>query len=498
MGSQHSLFINNGFRTWHWLLLGTAGLALAWGGVLGWLVYDNGRLEHGLRVQGVEVGGLTPAAAGAKVGRTVQAQLPQQLTLAHGARRWRIEAAQLGLKAHVQEAVETAYRLTRPASRLLRPAARLKTWRERPDLPVGLSFDEDRVRAVLRDVAEEIDRPPVSARIQMVGEDLRVEREVSGRRLDVEANVAQLLRQTHLPLPDHLALEVAQVPAAVAAKDLRSLDTVLASYTTDLADGYYGLIRRNRAHNVNLALSKFNGWVLAPGEVFSFNALVGPRDRENGYKTAPIFLRIDGRNEVQDRTGGGICQIATTLYNAALLANLRVLERQSHSKVVHYAPPGRDATVYYGLTDLKFRNTLAHPVAIWGEVEHYRLTVKILGSREDDVEVELVPATWTSSKGRHAALTRVVKRDGRVIKRERLSSSFYPFPPKPRPAPLATRVAQKPGSKAPADEGAAAPAPPGPLTSAPSPPRDVAPSPGPETLSRPPGSPPSPEPTSAP
>lgn len=490
----------NVFKTRRLLFLGAAGLVLTWGGVLGWLVYDNGRLEHGLRVQGVEVGGLTPEAARAKVGRAVQAQRPEQLTLAYGARAWRIEAAQLGLRAHVQEAVESAYQLTRPASRLLRPAARLKTWRERPDLPVKWSYDEGRVRAALRGLAEAIDRPPVSARIQMVGEDIRIEREVSGRRLDVEANVAQLLRPTQWPLPDRLELEVARVPASVTARDLRSLDTVLASYTTDLADGYYGLIRRNRTHNVKLALRKFNGWVLAPGEVFSFNDLVGPRDRENGYKTAPIFLRIDGQHEVRDRTGGGICQIATTLYNAALLANLRVLERQSHSQVVHYAPPGRDATVYYGLTDLKFRNTLSHPVAIWGEVVNYRLTIKILGSREDDTEVELVPSTWTSPKGRHASLTRVVRRDGRVLKRERLSSSFYPFPPKPKPAEAATRVAQKPRSESSADDGAAALSSPGPPALAPSPPRDAAasPVPGPEAPSRPPGPSSSPEPTSAP
>lgn len=135
--------------------------------------------------------------------------------------------------------------------------------------------------------------------------------------------------------------------------------TLLGSYYTALINSPAG-----RTNNIRLSAGNINGTILEPGAVFSFNRTVGRRTIEAGYKEAPIFVGQEIENEV----GGGICQTATTMYNAALESGMQVIERHTHSMPVKYAPPGRDATVYWGVADLKFKNTLDRPVQILAEV----------------------------------------------------------------------------------------------------------------------------------
>jgi len=115
-----------------------------------------------------------------------------------------------------------------------------------------------------------------------------------------------------------------------------------------------------RYKNIQMACRSVNNTIVWPGQEFSFNHSTGPRTAEQGYLPAPIIL--GGDLEMGD--GGGVCQAASTLYNAAMQARLRVTERHAHSKPVHYVPSGKDATVSYGDQDLRFVNTRSGPVII--------------------------------------------------------------------------------------------------------------------------------------
>ena len=215
---------------------------------------------------------------------------------------------------------------------------------------------------------------------------------------------------------------------------------MLGAYSTP-----YKSYMRDRTHNLKLATDILNETVVMPGERFSLNEVIGPRLTERGYRDAPIF--VDG--EVEPSTGGGVCQVATTTYNAALLANLRIAERHHHSRPVDYAPTGRDATVYWGQYDLKFVNSLGHPILILAHLADSRVHVKILGSRDDDYEVELyrtglsripherkevpdpeleVGKTKVEKPGRdgwRVTVHRRVERNGEVVKDERMHTDYY-------------------------------------------------------------------------
>ena len=130
---------------------------------------------------------------------------------------------------------------------------------------------------------------------------------------------------------------------------------LLSSFPT-----YYSTSDRDRTTNLILAANKINGTVVMPGEVFSYNQVVGERTIAAGYKEAPIYVN----GEVVDGLGGGICQVTSTLYNAVVLANLEIVERSNHQFVPSYVKASRDATVVYGSIDFKFKNNRNYPIKI--------------------------------------------------------------------------------------------------------------------------------------
>lgn len=129
----------------------------------------------------------------------------------------------------------------------------------------------------------------------------------------------------------------------------------------------------NRVHNIKTAAKKLNHTVIEPGKVFSFNKTIGARTSSRGYKKASILVN----GEKKTGTGGGICQISSTLYNVAFNADMEILERHDHSIEVPYVPKGKDAAVVYNAKDFRFKNIKDYPVEIF-------ITVT-----EDEVQVTL-------------------------------------------------------------------------------------------------------------
>jgi len=185
--------------------------------------------------------------------------------------------------------------------------------------------------------------------------------------------------------------EVYEIPAVITMPEVTSkmledkyVNKIIASYSTSL-----GGSTANRIANVALAASKIDGFVLNPGKRFSYNDVVGPRTAATGFKSAHVYVG----NQVVDGIGGGICQVSTTLYNAVIMADLKIVNRRNHSMPVGYAPLGRDATVSYGTIDFVFENDKSYPVSVKAKVEGMTLTVSIVGTSDMDYTVEFVSET---------------------------------------------------------------------------------------------------------
>ena len=154
--------------------------------------------------------------------------------------------------------------------------------------------------------------------------------------------------------------------------------TVIGEYKTT------GLGSVGRTTNITLACEAVNGTILNPGETFSFNDVVGKRTLERGFQYAGAYA---GGKSVQE-VGGGICQVSTTIYNAALLANLEIVTRSEHCYPSAYCPLGLDATVSWGGPEFRFRNNTEYPIRIDAKVEDGWCIVQLIGT-DDGVHVEM-------------------------------------------------------------------------------------------------------------
>ena len=181
------------------------------------------------------------------------------------------------------------------------------------------------------------------------------------------------------PTPEEAAVESPETlePSAETSEEGMEL---IASYQAISQSA-----NENRVENIRLATEAINGIVIEPGEIFSFNDIVGDTEHDERYLMAPIISddqTIDGR-------GGGICQVSTALYIAALKADLDVIERHAHTLVSDYSPVGLDATLAYGLLDLKLQNNSAYPMKIEARALGQSVEVAIYGhSLPDNVSVD--------------------------------------------------------------------------------------------------------------
>lgn len=166
----------------------------------------------------------------------------------------------------------------------------------------------------------------------------------------------------------------------VWAVALPSAEHEIGSYMTGLRGRTLSQI-----HNVALSARQINNTVLMPGQTFSFCRAVGSWTADRGYKKAPVSY--DG--ELVRSWGGGVCQTSTTLYNAALLAGLQIIERNRHHWPAKYAPLGRDAAVAYEDIDLCFRNNLPEPVRIVCAIEGDELVCKIMSAYQPKYQVNV-------------------------------------------------------------------------------------------------------------
>ena len=152
-------------------------------------------------------------------------------------------------------------------------------------------------------------------------------------------------------------------------KEIVYTETEIASFTTTLYDN-----DENRIFNITKACEILNNTEIKTGEEFSFNSTIGPMGTGNGYKLAKGF---DSNGKLIDVPAGGMCQVSSTLYNVALIANLEITERHAHSRRVAYVPVDKDATIYYPDLDLKFINNTPNDLRITAQNDNYTVTIKL-------------------------------------------------------------------------------------------------------------------------
>jgi vancomycin resistance protein YoaR len=225
-------------------------------------------------------------------------------------------------------------------------------------------------------LAKRVDRSPVDADWAIGKSGIRVIPDQPGYLLDVPRSAKAVLRAALVTAPEpdlrsaNLAVERVTADRTTAEATAMDIKGLVASYQT-----FYGG-DPNRIHNVQLVSHLVDKHVIAPDETFSFNGATGARTEDKGFLEAPVIIN----GELKTGLGGGVCQVSTTVFNAAYEAGLPIVSRTNHALYISHYPQGRDATVNYPDTDLKFTNDTGHWLLLRTWVGSSSLTVALYGT----------------------------------------------------------------------------------------------------------------------
>ena len=214
-----------------------------------------------------------------------------------------------------------------------------------------------------------------------------------------------------------LPLVLKKHAAKVTAADLKGITGRIGHFEKAFNAGNV-----KRAHNIWVAVAVLNGKIVKPGETFSLNETLGERTHEHGYLTANVIA--DGK--LTAGIGGGVSQVTGVLFNAVLLSGLTVVAYGSHSHPVAYLPVGRDATLAWNHIDFKFKNNTHAPVYIAYSASGDKASATLYGAKVSGRKIGLaVAAKKLNDRHITATLYRIVKRNGKVVAKEKIGVSDY-------------------------------------------------------------------------
>lgn len=412
---------------------------------------------HGVYVDGVSLGGMTRSQAENALQQHM-AQSSQKLGIDvqvdHYA--WRITESDIPFQRNISAVLDKAYAIGRQNSTQTlsgnttpleyRYQHRMRAAQSGAYFYTEVTYDKGHVRNFVENVASYVNRSAVDSQIATFDFATRTftfTDEAQGAQLDSERlyeSIVSLLDSGNFNAAINLETQV--LTPNVTKVELMNSFSLISSFSTETTSD------ANRNNNIDLACRAVSGTVLMPGSSFSFNQATGQRTREKGYLPAAA---IAGGTTI-DEVGGGVCQVSSTLFNAAAMANMTITNRSPHTWPSNYVDKGRDATVNWPNLDFEFRNDSDAPIFILAHYANRVCTVEIYGytlgagvsiQLETDVTSTTPPPAepaYTQNPALAPGSTKVLKkartgytvdtyriflRNGQEYKRELLCTSTY-------------------------------------------------------------------------
>ncbi len=418
---------------------------------------DNQNILKGVAVENIDISNMSKEEAKERLRKHLESVIPKELELVYGEEyNAKIEPEQIDLKYDIDATVEEAYNVGRDGTLLENNYKIIGTRIFGTRIPFKYTLNEETLEGLIDNLNNDIPGSVIQPSYYIDGAKLYVDKGKDGILIDNESLVNKVklgfYRCTQSYAPEPIEIPVNNVKAddidmekiysaiycepkdayyetepfaiypdtdgidltisvdeakkqvaaedkdeyvfdlkiSKAAKTIKDLGAEAFPYLISTFSTKYDASNINRSTNLEIAAGKINGKVLMPGETFSYNETVGKRTIEEGYKDAKIYAN----GQVVDGLAGGICQVSSTLYNSALLANLEIVERRNHSFPASYIGVGRDATVVYGVKDLKFKNNRTYPIRIEASVKAGICQFDIHGLQEEkEYEVKILPVT---------------------------------------------------------------------------------------------------------
>lgn len=408
-------------------------------------------IKDGIYVSDMHVGGMTVEEATSMVEEYVASLLPMEFTLQVAEAGERVVTAEeLGLTWENTGVIKEAAAVGQEGTIIQR--YKMMKDLQQDNLRFELEFAIDvEAASLLVEECTKYDRDAINMSLKREDGEFVIVEGQTGYKLDVEKSIDQVvtyITESWDRQPGLIALVVEEEQPRGTAEELGMVQDELSTYTTSFKSS-----NASRSANVTNGCRLIDGTVLYPGEEFSTYETVAPFTEKNGYYMAGSYVS----GKVVDSLGGGICQVSTTLYNAALYAELEITERYNHSMIVSYVEPSADAAIAESSgKDFKFVNNTEYPIYIEGTIKDKKITFTIYGKETrpenrvvtyESVILETIPAGpeeiytdagqpigYVAKQGAHigykAQLWKVVTVDGEEISREQVNKSSYKMTPR--------------------------------------------------------------------
>ena len=403
---------------------------------------NNEKIFDNISIMGIDVSNMTREEANKAVKDVINAKISEELFLKKDDYETSLNANQINAVFDVENAVNQAYNIGRDGNIVTNNYGILWVTLFGKDIDCSLNYDEETLIEKIADISSKLPGAVVQSSYYIEDEELIIVKGKAGLTIKTDELKEQILNElkqinkiydiitipTEQVQPEAIDVEkirneiykepqdayVSKNPTTVhthvngvdfavsieAAKEIisedkdeyviplkitlaeKTLDDLGEEAFPDLLSEYttiYDPSNKNRSNNLSISAEKIDGTIVMPGETFSYNQTVGERTIAAGYKEAGAYA---GGRVVQD-VGGGICQTSSTLYNAALLANLEIVDRSNHQFLTSYVSASRDATVAWGSIDFQFKNTRTYPIRIEAEAKNGVCKMAIYGIKEE-------------------------------------------------------------------------------------------------------------------
>lgn len=402
---------------------------------------NNNNIVSGVKIEGIDVSGLSREEAKSKINIIYEEKKQKDIKLKYEEYETTINPELLETNYNIEGAIEEAISIGKNNNIIVNNYDILWALIGKKDININMTINEEIAKKTIEDIGKNITGAVIEPAYYIEGDKLIITKGKEGLKVNTESlmekiknnledininqeyidipvtnkvpdeiNIEKIYEEVHKDVQDAyytkdpftihpevegvdfnleeakallqedkeeyvIQLTITKPQITTAQIGSEAFPDLLATYTTR-----YDASDINRTTNLRIACQKINEKVVLPGETFSYNKTLGERTIAAGYKNAKVYEN----GEVVDGIGGGICQISSTLYNAVLMSNMEVTERSNHQFVTSYAPAGRDATVVYGQTDFKFKNTRTYAVKIKASISGGVATVSIYGIKEQE------------------------------------------------------------------------------------------------------------------
>ena len=407
-------------------------------------------IATGVYIGSVDVGGMTKQEAHDAVDAYMDSLMQTNFSLMGPIGYMNITAEEMGITTDIDTAVEEANAIAKYGDLISRFKETKDLEQEHKVVNLPLILDKQATANKIYEHRDELNIAAVDNSFRIENGNFVFVPGKTGNEVNIVESVYSIrdfINNEWSSQKTEIALVIDEVQPRGSEEELSKLTSVLGTFQTN-----FGSSAAGRAQNVRNACDKINGTILYPGEEFSTYETISPFTQENGYGIAGAYEN----GQVVESVGGGVCQVATTLYNAVIRAELDVTMRFNHSMMVSYVPPSDDAAIAGTYKDFRFKNNMDTPVYIEGTSGGGILTFKVYGVEnrpanrvvsfesetveKKDIEVQInvssdhdlgyIATTQSAHQGVVARLWKIVTVDGVQQSREIFNKSTYNSSPK--------------------------------------------------------------------